>query len=89
MLADKIATYENIKRQLENEISLDDLEMLVRYDTELVAAWNTLLEAPCENHQEKLELATFLLDQVEENIDSTIILEQIKSKILELMKSMT
>lgn len=88
MLADKIATYEKIKRQLDYEISLDDLEMLVKFDADLVAAWNNLLDAPCESSEEKLELATFLLDQIDENVESTVILEQIKSKILEMMKSM-
>ena len=88
MLVEKIATYQRIKRQLEDEISLDDLEMLVQYDAQLVAAWNDLLEVPCEDGEEKVKLATFLLNQIDENIESSIILEQIKTKVIQLMMTM-
>lgn len=88
MLVEKIATYERIKRQLEDEISLDDLEMLVQYDAQLVDAWNDLLEISLQDGEEKVKLATFLLNQMDENIESSIILEQIKSKVLQLMMSM-
>jgi hypothetical protein len=88
MLIEKIATYERIKHQLEDEISLDDLELLVQYDAELVKAWDALLETRCETSDEKLKLAGFLLDQIDENAESSIILEQIKAKVLELMASM-
>ena len=88
MLADKIATYERIKLQLEDEMSLDDLEMLVQYDAQLVAAWNDLLSAQCDKHDDKIQLASFLLDQIDENVESSIILEQIKNKILQLMNSL-
>ncbi|MEP0943034.1 MAG: hypothetical protein ABJH63_20990 [Rhizobiaceae bacterium] len=88
MLADKIATYERIKLQLEDEMSLDDLEMLVQYDAQLVAAWNDLLAAHCDKHDDKIQLASFLLDQIDENVESSIILEQIKNKILQLMNSL-
>ena len=88
MLVEKIATYERIKRQLEDEISLDDLEMLVQYDAQLVDAWKDLLDASCQDGEEKVKLATFLLNQIDENLESSIILEQIKTKVLQLMMSM-
>ena len=88
MLVEKIATYERIKRQLEDEISLDDLEMLVQYDAQLVEAWNDLLAVPCQDGEEKVKLATFLLNQIDENVESSILLEQIKTKVLQLMMSM-
>lgn len=88
MLVEKIATYKHIKQQLEDEISLDDLEMLVQYDAQLVNAWKELLELPCQDGEEKVKLASFLLDQIDENIESSIILEQIKSKVIQLMTTM-
>ena len=88
MLVEKIATYERIKRQLEDEISRDDLEMLVQYDAQLVDAWKDLLDASCQDGEEMVKLATFLLNQIDENLESSIILEQIKSKVLQLMMSM-
>ena len=88
MLVDKIATFERIKQQLADEDCLDDLELLVKYDAQLVAAWDALLTADCASNDDKLKLAAFFLSQIDENVDSTITLEQIKSKILELMASM-
>ena len=87
MLGDIIATYLRTRTRLNDAVRSGNVESVRLYDKRLMSSWNELLEYQTNSAEERIELASFLLEQLEPFSSSSESVEQISHKLLELIKA--
>ena len=85
MQKELLRKYFALKARIEQAIPEDNLAELREYDQKLGETWTEILSCQPGNREERLILATFLIDQIEPNRHSPTILDQIRKKLLELL----
>ena len=85
-LGDIINTYLRTRTRLNDAVRCGNVESVRLYDRRLISSWNELLDYQTQTREERIELASFLLDQLEPFSSSSESMEQISQKLLELVK---